>query len=105
MDGLHHDLQRRINQCARCFRIKPFDQGRRTFEVSEECSDDLALIPKEILHGKPGLFIRDAFVTAGCGCEGRGTYGRSNDRGVYVQWWRPSERCPTSSTKAISRIV
>src|SRR5713101_2151493 len=43
MDGLHHELQRGINNGPGVLRVEPFDERGRAFEVSEESSDGLAL--------------------------------------------------------------
>jgi len=43
MHRFHHELQRGINEGPRLFRIEPFDQCRRPFEISQEGGDGLAL--------------------------------------------------------------
>src|SRR5262245_40325588 len=43
MDGIHHQLQRGINNGTRFFGIKSFDQRRGAFEVSKERGDDFPL--------------------------------------------------------------
>ncbi len=42
MHGVHHQLQRWVNDGSRLFRIKSFDQGRRAFEVGKEGGDGFA---------------------------------------------------------------
>jgi hypothetical protein len=75
MDGIHHELERRINQGARLFGVKPFNQCGRAFEVSKKCSDGLALIAVETLSGKLGLFITEVFVTVVGGNRRKGING------------------------------
>jgi hypothetical protein len=41
MHRVHHELQGGIKERAGFFRIQPFDQGRRAFEISKQGSDRL----------------------------------------------------------------
>ena len=42
MNGIHHDLECRIDDRAGVFRIEALDQGGRTLEIGEERGDGLA---------------------------------------------------------------
>jgi hypothetical protein len=40
--GIHHELQGGVNNGTGFFRVEPFNQGRRAFEVCKQGGDGLA---------------------------------------------------------------
>src|SRR5262247_852317 len=70
MHGVHHELQRRINDRSRFFRIKPFNQGCRTFEVSKQSSDGFALAVRTAPRFQRRLFGSDTLGEVGWSITG-----------------------------------
>ena len=65
MHGVHHELQRRIDNRAHLFRVEAFDQRRRAFEIGKQRGDRLALAVRRTPCFERGLLGADAFGEMG----------------------------------------
>ena len=75
MHGVHHQLQRGINNRSRFFGIESFDQRRRAFEIGKQGGDRLALTV-----GRPTRFQRRLFGTNALGQMGQVSSSRGEVR-------------------------
>jgi hypothetical protein len=82
MHGVHHELQSRINNGTRFFRIKPFDQGRGAFEVGKQRRDGLALAICCSARCHRGLLGANTFREVGRRIARRGLRGRGKELGT-----------------------
>ena len=72
MHRIHHELQRGVDDGASFFGVESFNEGRRTFQVCEQCCDGLALSITRTSGFHRRLFGQDALGEIG----GRVRYGR-----------------------------
>ena len=71
MHGVHHQLQSGINNRSGFFRIEPFDQRRRAFEIGKQRGDRFALALRQ-----------------GCGTDALGQMrGRVGSWGLGIRCW------------------
>jgi hypothetical protein len=61
VDGIHHELECRVDDCACFLRVEPFHHLDRALDVGEECRDrfPLAVLSTARLHRR--LLGEDAF--------------------------------------------
>ena len=65
MHGVHHQLQRGINNRPRFFGIESFNQRRRAFEIGKQGGDRFALTIGDTTRFQRRLFRADAFGQMG----------------------------------------
>jgi hypothetical protein len=60
MHGIHHELERGVDEGTGLFRIEPFDQGGGAFEVGKEGGDGLALAVRNTTRLQRRLLSQNA---------------------------------------------
>ena len=115
MDRVHHELERRVDDRARVFRVEVFDEGHRALDVGEQRGDRLAFAVDA-----PASFERDLFGANAVGQmsrrrdrrrrygsrpSGSRGLGRGMERGATLgAEFRPRRRCgPAIRAAAVER--
>src|SRR5215510_7826138 len=90
MHGVHHEVQRRINDRSGFFGIEAFNESGGAFEVSKERGDRLALAIRTAARFQGSLLGPDALGQVGRGvARGRRTRSERSglgDQGLADEW-------------------
>src|SRR5437867_701978 len=94
MHGVHHELQRGVNDGTGFFRVEPFNQRGGTFEIGKQRRDRFPLTLRHPSCFQGRLLSANAFSQMGWGITHRGV-GLLSGRQTYKAL--PSVPCPNET--------